>query len=552
MPCARRSATPRPSSSTGSTTRTGYYTVGGGRVRLEELGPDDQAVTRIDSEEGPIAAILHDPALLDEPELLSSVGMALRLRLEKDRTVRALRISEYRSRALLNAIPDTMFRVARDGTVLDIHSHDPEMVVIEPEEMIGTNLYDIPADVISRETMAERRVLVERAFETGEPQTQEYEINAHFGRRFAETRIVPSGENEFVMIVRDVTDERLTESRSHALLEAIPDTMFRLTREGVYLDFHTRTPEVLALPADTIIGTSIYEIPAHRIAPEVIRERMALAERAFETGEVQTQEYEIRTPDGETMYSEARIVPSGEDEWVMMVRDVSDQRMMESRNRALLEALPDSMFRLTRDGRYLDFRARDAQHYRVQGPSFLGTSIHDALPADVAEGVMAAAERAFETGDMQTVEGEMEHEGEKVYAEARVMPSGEDEFVMIVRDVTDRVVQQRQIETQNEFLGAMGDATTGLLCNLHLDGRIGRDSVNLPLRELTGYEQYEVDDRYFWEVFVAAEDRADAEQRRQGGRSGTRARRAGEPLADQGRTRGDRRVDVSADARGHG
>ena len=63
------------------------------------------------------------------------------------------------------------------------------------------------------------------------------------------------------------------------------------------------------------------------------------------------------------------------------------------------------------------------------------------------------------------------------------MPSGEDEFVMIVRDVTDRVVQQRQIETQNEFLGAMGDATTGLLCNLHLDGRIGRDNVNLPLRE---------------------------------------------------------------------
>ena len=34
----------------------------------------------------------------------------------------------------------------------------------------------------------------------------------------------------------------------------------------------------------------------------------------------------------------------------------------------------------------------------------------------------------------------------------------------------------------------MGDATTGLLCNLHLDGRIGRDNVNLPLRELTGYD----------------------------------------------------------------
>jgi len=490
---------------------TGHFKVDTQRIRLEEVG-DDRAVTHIESTEGPIAAIVHDPALLAEPELLSRVAVALRLRLEKDRSVRALRISEYRSRALLNAIPDTMFRVARDGTVLDIHSHDPEEVVIPPEEMIGTSLYDIPADVISRETMEERKILVERAFETGEPQTQEYEINAPFGHRFAETRIVPSGENEFVMIVRDVTEEKLTESRSRALLEALPDAMFRLTRDGRYLDYHTPHPEVLAIPADEILEKTIYDVPAHRIDPEVIHERMALAERAFETGEVQTQDYEIRRPTGETMYSEARIVPASDDEWVMIVRDVTEARLTESRSEALLEALPDSVFRLTRDGRYLDFRARNAEHYLIEGESFLGRSIRDTLPPDVAEGVLKAAERAFETGEMQTVEGQMEHEGEPVYAEARIVPSGENEFVMIVQDVTGRIIQQRQIETQNQFLGAMGDATTGLLCNLDLDGRIGRDNVNLPLREVCGYEQYEVDGRYFWEVFVAPEDRADAER----------------------------------------
>ena len=489
----------------------GHFKVDGQRIRLEEV-EDSRAVTEIDSTDGPIAALIHDPALLEEPELLSSVTTALRLRLEKDRSVRALRISEYRSRALLNAIPDTMFRVARDGTVLDIHSHDPEEVVMPPAEMVGTNLYDIPSDVISRETMEERKVLVERAFETGEPQTQEYEINAPFGRRFAETRIVPSGENEFVMIVRDVTREKLTESRSRALLEALPDAMFRLARDGRFLDYHTPHPEVLAIPADDILEKTIYDVPPHRIDREVIHERMALAERAFETGEVQTQDYEIRRPDGETMYSEARIVPAGDDEWVMIVRDVTDKHVMESRSEALLEALPDSVFRLTRDGIYLDFRARDSRHYLVETDSFVGTSIRDALPPDIAAGVLNAAERAFETGEMQTFEGQMEYAGEMVYAESRIVPSGENEFVMIVRDVTDRVTQQRQIETQHEFLGAMGDATTGLLCNMHLDGRLGRDNVNLPLRELCGYEQYEVDGRYFWEVFVAPDDRADAKR----------------------------------------
>src|SRR5215204_2437857 len=82
----------------------GHFKVDGQRIRLEEV-EDSRAVTEIESTDGPIAALIHDPALLEEPELLSSVTTALRLRLEKDRSVRALRISEYRSRALLNAIP---------------------------------------------------------------------------------------------------------------------------------------------------------------------------------------------------------------------------------------------------------------------------------------------------------------------------------------------------------------------------------------------------------------------------------------------------------------
>ena len=490
---------------------SGYFKVDTQRLRLEDVG-HGRAVTEIESDGEALAAIIHDPALLAEPELLASVSAALRLRLEKDRTVRALRISEYRSRALLDAMPDTMFRVARDGQILDAAWHEHESALVPTHEVIGTNLFAMPTGTLSAEATAERKRLVEQAFETGEVQTHESEVNMRSGRRYVESRIVPSGHNEFVMIVRDVTEERLTASRGQALLEAIPDTMFRLTRDGVYLDYYTRTPEVLALPADTIIGTSIYDIPANRIAPEVIVERMALAERAFETGKVQTQEYEIRTPDGETMYSEARIVPSGDDEWVMMVRDVSDQRLMESRNRALLEALPDAVFRLTREGIYLDFRSPEGEKQGIDTQAYVGTSIRDALPPDVVEQIMEAADRAFDTGEAQSVEGELEYEGRTVYTESRIVPSGGDEFVMIVRDVTDRVVQQRQIETQNEFLEAMGDATTGLLCNLLLDGRIGRDNVNLPLRELTGYAQYEVDGRYFWEVFVAAEDRADAER----------------------------------------
>ena len=238
---------------------------------------------------------------------------------------------------------------------------------------------------------------------------------------------------------------------------------------------------------------------------------MALAERAFATGEVQTHEYEMRSPDGDTMYSEAASSRAAR-----RVGDDRPRRHGEATDGGAKPGAPRSapgaVFRLTRDGIYLDFRPPEGERQGIDPTSFLGTSIHDALPPAVATRVLEAAGQAFETGNAQTVESEMELEGSTFHLEARIVPSGENEFVMIVRDVSERVAQQRQIEGQNEFLEAIADTTSGLLCNILPDGRIGEDNVNLPLRNLTGYAQGELDGRRFSEALVAPEDAPAAER----------------------------------------
>ena len=78
---------------------------------------------RLEHEGEPLAVVVHDPALRSEPELLDDVLSAARLAMAKDRSVEALRASERRNRALLDAIPDSMFRISRDGTCLDHHTH---------------------------------------------------------------------------------------------------------------------------------------------------------------------------------------------------------------------------------------------------------------------------------------------------------------------------------------------------------------------------------------------------------------------------------------------
>ena len=95
--------------------RRGYVDVDGAPFELP--GEDEAGVaTTVEDVHGPIAAIVHDRAALEEPELLDQVVAAARLGLAKDRSLQALQASERRTRALLDAIPDNMYRVARDGT----------------------------------------------------------------------------------------------------------------------------------------------------------------------------------------------------------------------------------------------------------------------------------------------------------------------------------------------------------------------------------------------------------------------------------------------------
>jgi len=76
---------------------------------------------------------------------------------------------------------------------------------------------------------------------------------------------------------------------------------------------------------------------------------------------------------------------------------------VELRLKALLDAIPDLVFRITADGTYLDF-AGDA--YLLSNPreNVVGGTVHDLLPPDVATLLLATINRALESGTLQTAD----------------------------------------------------------------------------------------------------------------------------------------------------
>ena len=183
----------------------GYVDARGNPVGLQADTPL-RVTTKIEYEGRQLAAIVHDAALLHQQALLDEVVAAARLAMEKDRGLQALRRSEARSRALLDAIPDLMFRIARDGTYLEAQG-DRASLVRSREEIIGSSVQELlPPEVAERFLAALAQPASKGA------QTVEYQLEIDGVERDFEARMVPSGDDEVVVIVRDFTERTQLEA----------------------------------------------------------------------------------------------------------------------------------------------------------------------------------------------------------------------------------------------------------------------------------------------------------------------------------------------------
>ncbi|MEO8139840.1 MAG: ATP-binding protein, partial [Gemmatimonadota bacterium] len=108
--------------------------------------------------------------------------------------------------ALQQVLPDITYRLAADGTYLDMHLPPGAIVTIPRSELIGRRVDDV---VPALAPMFHERI---RAALAGDlPVPLEYEV----GGRVREARCVRLGETEVLAMVRDITDRR----RSDATLE---------------------------------------------------------------------------------------------------------------------------------------------------------------------------------------------------------------------------------------------------------------------------------------------------------------------------------------------
>ena len=128
-----------------------------------------------------------------------------------------------------------------------------------------------------------------------------------------------------------------TEAKNRALVDAIPDLMFRINREGKIIE--TRRPQEVKKATDSRESLHSQNIPDELIdlLPTQIQQMaMPHVTKALQSRQTQIFEFQLSV-DSRVSHYEARVLASSDDDALIMVRDVTEQKHEEeARQKSLL------------------------------------------------------------------------------------------------------------------------------------------------------------------------------------------------------------------------
>ncbi|PMB51660.1 histidine kinase [Fischerella thermalis CCMEE 5201] len=203
--------------------------------------------------------------------------------------------AEARYQAIVNAIPDMVFCISRDGEYLDFKGE------YTTKEIVGKKLWEIlPANVALLKQEAIAKTLV-----TNTLQVCEYQLSTPWGVRDYQARLVKSGENEVLAIVRDITEPKKTEIALQSLAQKFskafrcsPDPITISTlKEGRYIEVNESFVQLSGYQPSEVLGRTAFELNMW-VNPS---DRTKLIQKLQAQGAIRNQEIKFRKKSGEVI-----------------------------------------------------------------------------------------------------------------------------------------------------------------------------------------------------------------------------------------------------------
>ena len=283
----------------------------------------------------------------------------------------ALNKSEQHTRALIEAIPDMIFRLDK-YKVFTYYKADKKDLYLQPEMFIGKRVDDVMPAWFTK-LVTEK---IAHALSSNEIEVFEYELpDAESKLSHYECRLSSLPDNEIIAIVRNITERKKAEEEIKAvvrfntnLIESMQDGFSVLDINGVHIMVNDALFKMTGYSVDELIGIG----PPHPYWPPEFLEAIESAVNKTKTQDAASFELVFKHKNGRRfpVIVSSVVIRNKDGEainYAATVKDITERKMAEealriseNKYRKLHESMRDGFVFVNMEGRILEFN----EHYQ--------------------------------------------------------------------------------------------------------------------------------------------------------------------------------------------
>lgn len=443
--------------------------------RFEEEIPHDGGSLTVEVDKMP----LHD----ETGKVVGLFGIARDIS-ERRRAEATLRESEERFHQIFDNMSSgvVVYTAVDDGADFIFHDLNPAAERIEGiarGELLGRRVTAAFPSIADFGLLA----VMQRVWRTGAAEhhpVKHYQDDRIAGWRENYVCRLPSGE--IVAIYDDITEQKRAEEslghserRFHDIVKASADWIWEVDVEGRYTYASESVQDLLGYTPEEILGKTPFDLMPPDEAARVRAEFMDIAARHAPFRDLDNINVH---KDGSLRHILTNGTPIlGTDGRLYGYRgldhDVTERKQAETALRQLtddmaatLQAIPDLLFELDGEGRYLTVKAAQESLLAAPAERLQGSTVHAALPPEAARTMMDAIGAASRAGTDygRTIMLPLAH-GPSYFelSVARKLASEgrHERYVVLARDITARQAAEEELRSRNAELERFNSATIG-------------------------------------------------------------------------------------------
>jgi diguanylate cyclase (GGDEF)-like protein/PAS domain S-box-containing protein len=175
----------------------------------------------------------------------------------------ALQRTNQEMAAIFAALPDLFFRIASDGTILDVKSRNAQDLLIPPEDLLHQNLQDVLPDHLAGRLLD----AIQDALEQNTVVSTEYALETATDEQYFEARIVRLNDDQAIAIARNISDRiqmemALLDSEQllRDLIDAVPAMLSAKDLHSRYIVMNEYQARFYGITTDEAVGKTAVEL----------------------------------------------------------------------------------------------------------------------------------------------------------------------------------------------------------------------------------------------------------------------------------------------------